>query len=142
VKASKPIEINTQYRFESFLVDTTVKREDASSIQTNEEPKYIDLSQFMKISPQDTFLVRVSGESMVDENIFDGDILVVNRLEQPASGKVVIASVNGEMAVKKFVVEGENIYLVSANKKFLPIRIMPFWEFHIHGDVKFVIRNF
>jgi DNA polymerase V len=142
VKASKPIDIRTQYRFESFLVDTKISKEDTLEAGHKSDIQLLDLNKFMDINSDDTYLVRVSGESMIDENIFNGDMLVVNRLEQPTSGTVVIASVNGEMAVKKFVVENGNVYLVSANKKFLPIRIMPFWEFHIHGVVKYVIRNF
>jgi len=78
---------------------------------------------------------------MINENILDGDILVVDRKETPRDGKIVIASLNGEMAVKKFkIIEGK-VYLYSANEKFLPIEISGLMEFQIQGVVKHVIHN-
>ena len=101
-----------------------------------------DLSHYLVSDYENTFLVRVIGDSMIDENIYEGDILVVNKKEQPKDGKVVIASLNGEMAVKRFRrIEGK-VYLYSANKKFLPIEILPYWQFEIQGIVKHVIKNF
>ncbi len=86
-------------------------------------------------------MVRVAGDSMVNENIYEGDILVVNQDEKPSDGKVVIAALNGEMAVKTLrIIEG-TVYLFSANKRFLPIEILPFWEFEIQGVVKHVIKS-
>ncbi len=73
--------------------------------------------------------------------IFEGDILVVDRKEKPEDGKVVIASLNGEMAVKTLREIDAKIYLYSANKKFLPIEIQGFMEFRIQGVVKHVIHN-
>jgi DNA polymerase V len=101
----------------------------------------MDLNRHLAPEPDETFLVRVSGESMIDRNIYHGDILVVNRRETPADGKIVVAALNGEMAVKTYrVIDGE-VYLYSANKKFLPIKIYPFMEFQVQGVVKHVIHR-
>lgn len=140
MKVEKTIDIKTRFEFEALVVDAAISGD--RRVQQTGTVNCLDLNDFMSINPDDTFLVRVSGESMIDENIFDTDILVVSRNEEPVSGKIVIASLNGEMAVKKFVVKEAQAYLVSANKKFLPIAIQPFMEFRIHGVVKFVVHSF
>jgi len=91
--------------------------------------------------PEDCYIVGVSGESMIDENIFQGDFLIVNRTEVPKNGSVVIASLNGELLVKTYRIIEDKEYLFSANSKFLPIQIKPFWEFQIQGVVKHVVRD-
>lgn len=101
----------------------------------------LDLYKFLAPIPKDYFLVKVTGESMINEGIFDGDILIVNRQEEPKTGKVVIASLNGEMAVKIYKVIEGIVYLFSANDNYLPIEIKPFWEFQIQGIVKHVIHK-
>lgn len=78
---------------------------------------------------------------MINESIFSGDLLIVKRNEQPKDGKIVIAALNGEMAVKIYRVMEDGIYLFSANDKFLPIEIKPFWNFEIQGVVKHIIHN-
>ncbi len=101
----------------------------------------LDVNEAIAPEPGETFLVRVSGESMINENIFDGDILVVNKKEQPKPGQIVISSLNGEMTVKKYQIIDDEIHLVSANSKFLPIKILEMHNFQIQGVVKHVIRN-
>lgn len=87
------------------------------------------------------FMVQVSGESMVDKNIYHGDILIVDRNSTPQDGQIVIASLNGEMLVKIYrVIEGK-VYLFSANSRFLPIEVFPDWSLEIQGVVKHCIRN-
>jgi DNA polymerase V len=53
--------------------------------------KRIDLTQELVTHPQATFLLRVSGESMREAGIFDGDMLVVNKALKPRHGQVVVA---------------------------------------------------
>lgn len=52
------------------------------------------------------FFLRVAGESMVGAGIHDGDVLVVDKAAEPTSGAVVVASVDGELTVKRFVRRG------------------------------------
>ena len=140
MKVEKHFNIKTNYSFEAQLYRATVKLGDAES--NNVEFNTFDISRYLISDPHNTFLVSVVGDSMINENIFEGDILVVNRKEKPVDGKVVIAALNGEMAVKTYRVIDGLVYLYSANKSFLPIEIKPFWEFEIQGVVKHVIRNF
>ena len=127
MKVEKTIDIKTRFEFEALVVDAAISGD--RRVQQTGTVNCLDLNDFMSINPDDTFLVRVSGESMIDENIFDTDILVVSRNEEPVSGKIVIASLNGEMAVKKFVVKEAQAYLVSANKKvFYPLQSNLLWS--------------
>jgi len=117
--------------------------EAAEGLNTNSTllSQMFDLNSVLAPKPDDVYLVRVTGESMINEGIFDGDILVVNKNDKPKDGKVVIAALNGEMAVKTYrEIEGK-VYLFSANDKFLPIEILPFWQFDIQGVVKHVIHD-
>jgi DNA polymerase V len=140
MKVEKSLNIKTSYSFEAPLYNVASKlgliEKDTARIDS------FDLSNYLVSDYENTFLVRVIGDSMINENIYEGDILVVNKKEQPKDGKVVIASLNGEMAVKRFrKIEGK-VYLYSANKKFLPIEILPYCQFEIQGIVKHVIKNF
>jgi len=139
MKANKLPIVRTNYKFEAPVVEAP--RPNIMSGQSEELNKLLDLNAYLAPFPEDVFLVRVSGESMIDANIFDGDILVVDSKEPPKKGKIVIASLNGEMAVKFYeIIDGET-YLISANKKFLPMKISELFEFRIQGVVKHVIRN-
>ncbi|MFH1052574.1 MAG: S24 family peptidase [bacterium] len=131
--------MKSNYSFEAPLYKV------ASSLglaeKKNIELDSFNLSKFLISNPQSTYLVRVVGDSMIDENIYEGDILVVNKDEKPTDGKVVIAALNGEMTVKTLRVIESKVYLFSANKRFLPMEILPFWEFEIQGVVKHVIKS-
>ena len=63
----------------------------------------LDLNELLIQHPVATFFVRVAGESMKDAGINHGDILVVDRSLEAVSGKIVIAIVNGELTVKRFI---------------------------------------
>lgn len=130
MKVRKVVELKSAFSFEAPIIAS-----EGSGSQM------FDLKSVLAPKPGDVYLVRVTGESMINEGIFDGDILVVNKNEQARDGMIVIAALNGEMAVKSYrEIEGK-VYLFSANEKFLPIEILPFWQFDIQGVVKHVIHN-
>ena len=138
MKVKKVVEVKSHYSFEAPILSAG-KKDKGSKLEQFHGT--LELNEYLVPNPKYTFLVRVSGESMIDESIYDGDILVVDRKEKPRDGKIVIASLNGEMAVKTFRDINGKIYLYSANKKFLPIEISGFMEFRIQGVVKHVIHN-
>ncbi|MDT3739826.1 MAG: S24 family peptidase [Candidatus Kapabacteria bacterium] len=135
MKVRKLVELKSAFSFEAPILAASGKSNNLTSSQM------FDLNSVLAPRPGDVYLVRVTGESMINEGILDGDILVVNKSEKPRNGKVVIAALNGEMAVKTYrTIEGK-VYLYSANDKFLPIEIKPFWQFDIQGVVKHVIHS-
>jgi DNA polymerase V len=60
----------------------------------------LDLNELLVKRPAATYFVRVEGDSMIEAGIHDGDLLVVDRTLRPASGDVIIASVDGDFTVK------------------------------------------
>src|SRR4051794_19524441 len=69
----------------------------------------IDINEYLIKHPASTFYVRVRGDSMIDESIHPGDLLVVDRAIEPAHKKIVIAILDGELTVKKFEREGQRL---------------------------------
>lgn len=86
-----------------------------------EEP--LDLNDLLIENPTATFFVRVSGDSMEGARIFAGDILVVDRSIEPASGMIVVAAVYGELVVKRLKKTTDGFQLVSENEQYEPIEI-------------------
>jgi len=90
-----------------------------------------------------TFALRVRGDSMIDENIQDGDIIVVASQKTADNGQVVVALIDGNYAtVKKFYREPEFIRLEPANPQFKPIFIKTPERIQIQGVVRGLIRKY
>jgi DNA polymerase V len=102
----------------------------------------LDLNELLVRHPAATFFVRVSGESMVGAGIHSGDVLVVDRAEQPRNRSVIIAAVSGELAVKRFVHENGKMYLASENPDYEPLEVTAGMEFEVWGVVVHVIHSF
>lgn len=130
-------DIKNNYAFEAPFVSASSKTKQAEKLINGN----LDLMEYLAPNPDRLYMVRVNGESMIDEGIYDGDILIVDKKQSPRDGLVVIAALNGEMLVKTYRIIDNEAYLFSANKNFLPIKVMPIWELNIQGVVKHVIRN-
>lgn len=102
----------------------------------------LDLNELLIQHPIATFFVRVSGESMKDAGINHGDILVVDRSLEATSGRIVIAIVNGELTVKRFVQDSSSCQLVAANPDYPPVAISDETDFSVWGVVTSVIHQF
>lgn len=102
----------------------------------------IDFNDVLVRHPASTFVVRVSGESMKDANIHSGDMVVVDKSLESKNGDIIIAVLDGDMTIKRFLKEpnGE-VYLVPANSRFKPIKIDGEREFSVWGVVTWVIRK-
>ncbi len=89
-----------------------------------------------------TFALRVRGDSMIDEQIRDGDTVVVESRELARNGETVIALVDGDsVTVKQYYREGPNIRLQPANPK-VPVLILPEERVVVQGVVIGVLRRF
>jgi DNA polymerase V len=103
--------------------------------------KSIDLNEILIKNKVATFLVRALGDSMIEAGIFSGDILIVDKSITPANKNIVVAILNGEFTVKRFIKNGNKIFLKPENKKYKDIEISGEDEFKIWGVVTFVIHN-
>lgn len=90
--------------------------------------------------PEQTFVVKVSGDSMIDAGIHEGDLVLVERGRQPKHRDIVIAQVDNEWTMKYYENAGKEIRLVAANKKYPPIT--PKRELKIGGVIVAVVRKY
>jgi repressor LexA len=88
----------------------------------------------------ENFALRVKGESMREEGILPGDLVIVHKQATARNGQTVVALVNGEATIKKYYRKADRIELHPANANMKPILVRPEDEFEIQGIVTGVIR--
>ena len=101
----------------------------------------LDLNSLVIRHPEATFFARVEGDSMKDEGIVEGDILVVDKSIEPYDGCLAVAFVDGEFTLKRVRMEPNKILLVPANPKYKVIEIFPDNEFSVWGVVRYVVKK-
>lgn len=101
-----------------------------------------DLNELLITHPQATFFWQVSGQSMKDAGIGDGDILVVNRALKPRHGSIVVAQVDGDFTVKTLHKRADRLKLVPANPTFPEITFREGQQLIICGVVTAAITRF
>jgi repressor LexA len=84
-------------------------------------------------SPAPDYLLRVKGDSMRDEGIFDGDLIGVHRTGDARSGQIVIARIDDEITVKLLKIGKDRIRLLPRNPDYSPIDVLPDQDFAIEG---------
>lgn len=89
-------------------------------IEAIEDQETVTLPEEM-LGRRETFTLRVQGDSMIEDGILDGDIVVVERQNDAPNGATVVALVNGEATVKRFQRKRGRIHLIPANAALQPI---------------------
>ncbi|QIL20373.1 transcriptional repressor LexA [Thermomonas sp. HDW16] len=84
-------------------------------------------------SPAPDYLLKVKGDSMRDEGIFDGDLIGVHRTADARNGQVVIARIDDEITVKLLKIGQGRIRLLPRNPDYAPIEVQPGQDFAIEG---------
>ncbi|MCM8788107.1 MAG: transcriptional repressor LexA, partial [Candidatus Omnitrophica bacterium] len=109
-------------------------------IEAIENPETIEVSQqLLQKYKNDVFALKVKGNSMIEEGIFDGDIVLIKKQETAENGETVVAIINkNEATLKKFYREKDRIRLQPANQSLLPIFTN---DIEIRGKVISIIRN-
>lgn len=69
------------------------------------------------------YVLRVAGQSMIDEGIHDGDFVVVRQSAVAETGEMIVALIDGEATLKRFYPEGAEVRLQPANAAMRPIRV-------------------
>jgi SOS regulatory protein LexA len=100
----------------------------------------ISLDDWLIENKESSFMLKVSGDSMVDAGIMPGDMVIVYRGKQAKSGDIIIAEVDGQWTIKFFEQHGRKVILKAANKKYAPIE--PREELRVAGVVTSVIRKY
>ncbi|GAB3353379.1 transcriptional repressor LexA [Lysobacter tyrosinilyticus] len=84
-------------------------------------------------APAPDYLLRVKGDSMRDEGIFDGDLIGVHRTSDARSGQIVVARIDDEITVKLLKIGRDRIRLLPRNPDYAPIEVLPDQDFAIEG---------
>jgi repressor LexA len=94
------------------------------------------------VGKKDTYVLRVRGESMIDEQIRDGDFVIVEDRKTAENGEMVIALLGGsDVTLKKFYRENGQIRLQPANPAMQPL-IVPAEQLQVQGVVVGVMRKY
>jgi repressor LexA len=91
-------------------------------IEAVETPEEIEVPTAMT-GPGERYALRVRGDSMIDDGIHDGDVVVVRRARRAENGQTVVAIVDGEATLKRFHLSGGRVELRPANAALRPIRV-------------------
>ncbi len=102
----------------------------------------IDLNKELVRHPAATFYGRVSGDSMIEEGIEPGDILVIDRSIEPDSGDLAVCCIDGEFTLKRIKLEKNRVWLIPSNEMFDPILVTPENEFSVWGVVTHTIKAY
>jgi len=100
----------------------------------------MSMDEYLVTKPDSSFLLKVSGDSMIGEGIMEGDLVIIEKGKQPRSGDVVIAEVDGDWTMKYFKKKRGQVFLEAANPKYPIIRAKT--ELKIGGVVTAVIRKY
>ena len=101
----------------------------------------LDLNEYLIKHPAATFIVKASGSSMSGAGILSGDLLIVDRSVSPRNNNIVIASIFGDLTVKKILKKNKSFFLVSANDEYPAIEVKEEMECFIWGVVTYVIHK-
>ncbi len=101
----------------------------------------IDLNEFLIKHPSATFYVRVKGNSMEGAGINNGDLLIVDRAEEPRNKSIVLGVINGEFTVKRILKKNGDLFLIPDNAEYKPIKIDDNMDFQVWGVVTYVVHK-
>ena len=101
----------------------------------------IDLTEMLVDDQAATFIVRVSGESMMNAGISNGDELLVDRSKTPRDGDVVVAVLDGELTVKRLRLTNAGVVLQADNSEHPDIVVSELSELSIWGTVTYCLHK-
>lgn len=101
----------------------------------------LDLNDLVIKHPEATFYARVEGDSMQDEGIMEGDILVVDKALEPYNGCLAVSYIDGEFTLKRVHIEKDRILLVPANPQYKIIEVSEGNDFAIWGVINWILKK-
>ena len=100
----------------------------------------IDLNEQLIRNKPATYFMRVTGNSMINAGIHDGDVVIVDRSIKPVSGKIVIAILDGDMLIRRLEKTMNKLRLIPETPKLAAIEIAEYSDMTIWGVVTYVIH--
>ena len=102
-------------------------------------PDEVVLEEYLRID-DDTYMLRVAGNSMIEDHIQDGDLVLIERGDSARDGETVVAVVEGDTTLKRIYREGSMVRLQPANAAMEP-RVVPADDLEIRGVLRGVVRR-
>ena len=105
--------------------------------------KKLDLQEYLIKNSEATFLVKATGESMLNSGILPGDILIVDRSLEVSDNSIIIVAIDGELTVKRFIKNNysQTAYLKSENPEYPNIKINNESDVNVWGVVTYSIHS-
>ena len=101
----------------------------------------VDLNKELVRHPAATFYGRVVGDSMIEDDVHEGDILVIDKSLEPRDGDMAVCFVDGEFTLKRIFRAPECLILRPANPRYPEIRVTDLTDFTVWGIVTYVIKK-
>tara|TARA_B100000925_G_C21636712_1_gene315402 strand:- start:76 stop:510 length:435 start_codon:yes stop_codon:yes gene_type:complete len=101
----------------------------------------ISLDRELVKNEESTFYARVSGDSMIEAGLDDGDLIIIDRSLNPENNKIAVCFLDGEFTVKRLIKRGNKLYLKPENSGYKEIKIENENELLIWGIVTYVIKS-
>jgi DNA polymerase V len=102
----------------------------------------LDLNKQLIKNKDTTFFARVSGHSMKNAGINNGDLLIIDKSLETKNNNIAICEIDGAFTVKRIKIEEKVIWLISENDEYKPIKVTPVNDFMIWGIVIHSIKTF
>ena len=100
----------------------------------------VSFDEYLVRQPETSFLLSVTGDSMIDAGIKEKDLVIVEKNKDPKNGDIILAEVDGNWTIKYFCRKGKVVTLEAANPKYPPI--IPQTDLHIAGVITAVVRKY
>jgi SOS regulatory protein LexA len=100
----------------------------------------ISFDEYLIRNPETSFLLSVTGDSMIEAGIREKDLVIVEKNKEPQNGDIILAEVDGNWTMKYFRRRGKIVTLEAANSKYSPI--IPRTDLRIAGVITAVVRKY
>ena len=111
-------------------------------LDNDEKAQSIELLQMLCPYPESSYLIRVEGNSMIDADIYSGDIVIVDKSNRnPSPSEVAVCELNGEYTLKRFEKRDGVGWLIPANPDYPEIKVTEDDDFSIWGTVTYIIHK-
>ncbi|MFI3240324.1 MAG: translesion error-prone DNA polymerase V autoproteolytic subunit [Bacteroidales bacterium] len=101
----------------------------------------IDLNRELIEHPSSTFCARVTGDSMIDSGISDGDLLIIDKSLDVRNGSIAVCFIDGDFTLKRITIKADGLYLEPSNPRYSAIKVTEDSNFNVWGIVTYVIKS-
>lgn len=141
IELTQPLEADPQPQKDVVALPLLGEVAAGLPIEAIQSPETVDVPSNM-VGRRDSYVLRVRGQSMIEDGIFDGDLIVVESANTAQAGQTVVALINGSDAtVKRFRQRGKTVTLIPANETMQPMEF-PADQVQIQGHVIGLMRQY